>query len=60
MRCLGSAQHLKQRFGRGFEADVKIQPPSINSSEAAEVMLQMRQQRQQRLSNLIIGDELDR
>lgn len=26
IRCLGSAQHLKSRFGDGFEVDVKTKP----------------------------------
>ncbi|CAM9424100.1 unnamed protein product, partial [Ectocarpus fasciculatus] len=36
LRCLGSTQHLKHRFGNGFEADMKLQPPS--TSAAVEVM----------------------
>ncbi|CAM9396747.1 unnamed protein product [Discosporangium mesarthrocarpum] len=33
LRCLGSAQHLKQRFGRGFEADLKLRVPSQEESQ---------------------------
>jgi hypothetical protein len=28
LRCLGPAQHLKHRFGNGFEVNVKLQAPS--------------------------------
>merc|ERR1719183_2242789 len=28
LKCLGSAQHLKGRFGGGYELDVALQPPS--------------------------------
>ncbi|CAM9172381.1 unnamed protein product [Choristocarpus tenellus] len=28
LQCLGSGQHLKQRFGQGFEADIKLRPPA--------------------------------
>lgn len=30
MRCIGSAQHLKHRFGRGFEVDVSTGAADIN------------------------------
>lgn len=54
LRCLGSTQHLKHRFGRGFEADIKINPPS--DSDVAEVMQRMVTED---VDNLV-GDELDR
>ena len=54
LRCLGSSQHLKQRFGRGFEADIKIQPPS--DAEAAEVMRILQEQG----AVPLMGDRLDR
>lgn len=39
LRCLGSTQHLKHRFGRGFEADIKLRRPSeTESSELLRVM----------------------
>ncbi len=28
LRCLGSAQHLKHRFGNGFEVNIKTLSPS--------------------------------
>jgi len=28
LQCLGTSQHLKSRFGQGFEVDVKLEPPS--------------------------------
>merc|ERR1719183_1043554 len=28
LRCLGSAQHLKDRFGAGYELDLSLQPPT--------------------------------
>lgn len=54
LRCLGSTQHLKHRFGRGFEADIKIHPPS--NSDVAEVMQRMVTED---VDNLF-GDELNR
>lgn len=44
LRCLGSIQHLKSRFGRGFLADVKLSDPSpatvaeIEAAVAAELV----------------------
>ena len=35
LRCLGSAQHLKARFGRGFEVTVKLQAPSDEQLRSA-------------------------
>lgn len=54
LRCLGSTQHLKHRFGRGFEADIKMHPPS--NAEAAEVMQRIVKED---VDNLV-GDELNR
>lgn len=31
LRCLGSAQHLKHRFGNGFEVNIKMQAPTEES-----------------------------
>jgi hypothetical protein len=31
LRCLGSSQHLKHRFGNGFEVNIKILSPSEDS-----------------------------
>ena len=31
LRCLGSAQHLKHRFGNGFEVNIKTQAPTEES-----------------------------
>ena len=28
LRCLGSSQHLKHRYGNGFEVNIKILSPS--------------------------------
>lgn len=54
LRCLGSTQHLKHRFGRGFEADIKLNPPS--NAEAVEVMQRMVKED---VGNLM-GEELER
>lgn len=54
LRCLGSTQHLKHRFGRGFEADMKLHRPS---DEAATEVLRVMQEK--RLGP-IIGQGLDR
>jgi ABC-type multidrug transport system ATPase subunit len=38
LRCLGSVQHLKHRFGRGFESEVRAEdptPPQVDVVEAA-------------------------
>ncbi|CBJ29591.1 conserved unknown protein [Ectocarpus siliculosus] len=53
LRCLGSTQHLKHRFGSGFEADMKLQPPS--TSAATEVMQLLMAHG---VAN-IIGDDID-
>jgi hypothetical protein len=37
LRCLGPAQHLKLRFGNGFEVNIKLQAPS---QEALSTLLQ--------------------
>jgi ATP-binding cassette subfamily A (ABC1) protein 3 len=34
LRCLGSIQHLKGRFGRGYKLEVKLQQPSALECEA--------------------------
>lgn len=54
LRCLGSTQHLKHRFGSGFEADMKLQPPS--TAAATEVMQLLMAHG---VAN-IIGDDIDR
>ncbi|CAB1096317.1 ABC [Ectocarpus sp. CCAP 1310/34] len=53
LRCLGSTQHLKHRFGSGFEADMKLQPPS--TAAATEVMQLLMAHG---VAN-IIGDDID-
>lgn len=34
LRCLGSIQHLKGRFGRGYKLEVKLQQPTALESDA--------------------------
>ena len=34
LRCLGSGQHLKNRFGSGYEIDIKTTPPDEASLQA--------------------------
>lgn len=34
LQCLGSSQHLKLRFGNGYEIDLKMQLPSAKSLES--------------------------
>ena len=40
MRCIGSNQHLKTRFGKGYCLEVKIQKPS--EQEVAKALLDHR------------------
>jgi ABC-type multidrug transport system ATPase subunit len=44
LKCLGSAQHLKTRFGHGLELNIKTQPPSpeelVQSAARAAFVLQ--------------------
>ena len=35
LRCLGTSQHLKNRFGAGYEAEVKLSPPAAEAQAAA-------------------------
>jgi hypothetical protein len=35
LRCLGSAQHLKHRYGNGFEVNIKILSPTDENLLAA-------------------------
>ena len=34
LRCLGSIQHLKGRFGRGYQLELKIRHPTSSEGEA--------------------------
>ena len=34
LRCLGSIQHLKSRYGRGYRLEVKLQQPTVVEGEA--------------------------
>eukprot|EP00981_Chlorochromonas_danica_P003709 scaffold684_cov167-Ochromonas_danica.AAC.8 len=40
MQCLGSAQHLKHRFGQGYEVNLKLQDPPEAAVE--EILLRLR------------------
>ncbi|CAM9183085.1 unnamed protein product [Sphacelaria rigidula] len=54
LRCLGSTQHLKHRFGKGFEADMKLHKPSSVASTGVLRVLQ------EKRPGPIIGEGLDR
>jgi len=30
LRCLGSVQHIKNKFGKGYEIEVKLEKPITN------------------------------
>ena len=30
LKCLGSVQHIKNKFGKGYEIEIKIAQPNIN------------------------------
>lgn len=38
LKCLGSAQHLKTRFGQGFQVEVKIDEPDDNHADVIEIL----------------------
>jgi ATP-binding cassette subfamily A (ABC1) protein 3 len=37
LRCLGSAQHLKTRFGQGFQVEVKVRAPDAGDDDFNEI-----------------------
>ncbi len=49
LRCLGSSQHLKHRFGNGFEVNIKMQAPSEDS--LLQVLSQLLSQKVVRVTN---------
>lgn len=40
LQCLGSAQHLKHRFGQGYEVNLKLQDPPESAVE--EILLRLK------------------
>ncbi|CAK63379.1 unnamed protein product (macronuclear) [Paramecium tetraurelia] len=47
LRCLGSVQHIKNKFGKGYEIEVKLEKPQTN--EIQELIQQMQLQGSTRL-----------
>lgn len=43
LRCLGSAQHLKSRFGRGYQIEMKIKHPADEDQDVASITRQILQ-----------------
>ncbi len=42
LRCLGSAQHLKSRFGKGFQVELKVSEPTEDDEDLAQTMSALR------------------
>jgi ATP-binding cassette, subfamily A (ABC1), member 3 len=38
LKCLGSAQHLKTRFGQGFQIEIKLNEPADNDEDILEIL----------------------
>jgi|AntRauTorckE5430_2_1112549.scaffolds.fasta_scaffold03726_6 ABC-type multidrug transport system ATPase subunit len=38
MKCIGSAQHLKTRFGKGYQVDIKVDEPVEDDDDLKEVV----------------------
>jgi len=38
VKCIGSAQHLKSRFGKGFQVEVKVDEPKEDDSDLKNVV----------------------
>ncbi len=43
LRCLGSAQHLKTRFGQGYQVEMKIEDVETNHGDFKSVMIEIAQ-----------------
>lgn len=43
LRCLGSAQHLKTRFGQGFQVEMKLEDVSVEHDDFKSVILRIAQ-----------------
>ncbi|KAJ0388906.1 hypothetical protein ATCC90586_011397 [Pythium insidiosum] len=39
LQCLGSVEHLKQKFGRGYTVEVKLREPTSSAVSALESKL---------------------
>ncbi|KAL7554951.1 hypothetical protein ACHAWF_018531 [Thalassiosira exigua] len=53
LRCLGSAQHLKERFGQGYQIEVKVKHPDSEDVVALNTTRQV-------LQNLdILGEDIE-
>ena len=46
LRCLGSAQHLKTKFGRGYQLEMKVGIPERNDTDCDNCMLIMGRRKQ--------------
>lgn len=48
-KCYGSSQHIKNKYGTGYEAEVKIRKPSYNDLEQLAERIGFKQQVEQRV-----------
>lgn len=42
LQCLGSAQHLKTRFGQGYQIEIKLSEPANNDADILEILQAMK------------------
>lgn len=48
-KCYGSSQHIKNKYGTGYEAEIKIRKPSYNDLEQLAERIGFKQQIEQRV-----------
>ena len=58
LRCLGSAQHLKSKFGRGYQLEMKVGIPDRNDADCSSYTLTMGRHKQG-ASNALITEKPD-
>jgi len=46
LRCLGSAQHLKTKFGRGYQLEMKVRIPMIDDADCRQILSSIGRQKQ--------------
>lgn len=58
LRCLGSAQHLKTKFGRGYQLEMKVRLPERNDADCNSYLLAMGR-RKQGVNDTFIAEKPD-
>ena len=58
LRCLGSAQHLKSKFGRGYQLEMKVGIPDRNDDDCSSYTLAMGRKKEG-VSNALISEKPD-